>query len=87
MDIELFKKVMKELSPYLYNIISIFRENQCCILRFSHLLGIVQNTYTIVSTNGHFLSEENSEKIVRSGLNKLIISLDGLIRKPIRPTG
>ena len=25
-----------------------------------------------------FLSEENSEKIVRSGLNKLIISLDGM---------
>jgi radical SAM protein with 4Fe4S-binding SPASM domain len=33
---------------------------------------------TVISTNGHFLSEENSEKIVRSGLSKLIISLDGL---------
>ena len=35
------------------------------------------NTHTTVSTNGHFLSEENSEKIVRSGLHKLIISFDG----------
>jgi len=37
-----------------------------------------ESTHSVVSTNGHFLSEENSEKIVRSGLNKLIISLDGI---------
>lgn len=33
---------------------------------------------TTVSTNGHFLSVENSEKIISSGLNRLIISLDGM---------
>ncbi len=33
---------------------------------------------TTVSTNGHFLSEENAEKLVESGLKKLIISLDGM---------
>ncbi len=33
---------------------------------------------TVISTNGHFLTDENCEKIVRSGLSKLIISLDGL---------
>lgn len=45
---------------------------------FFAFLSSSTHTHTIVSTNGHFLSEENSEKIVRSGLNKLIISLDGL---------
>jgi len=34
--------------------------------------------YTTVSTNGHFLSEENANKLATSGLNNLIISLDGL---------
>ena len=34
--------------------------------------------HTVLSTNGHFLSEENSEKLVLSGLNKLIVSLDGM---------
>ena len=39
------------------------------------------NTQSIVSTNGHYLSEENSEKLISSGLNKLIISLDGIDQK------
>jgi radical SAM protein with 4Fe4S-binding SPASM domain len=33
--------------------------------------------YTITSTNGHFLSDENARKTVESGLDRLIISLDG----------
>jgi radical SAM protein with 4Fe4S-binding SPASM domain len=31
-----------------------------------------------LSTNGHFLTTGSAEKIVRSGLNKLIVSLDGM---------
>jgi radical SAM protein with 4Fe4S-binding SPASM domain len=33
--------------------------------------------YTATSTNGHFLTDENARKIIESGLNRLIISLDG----------
>ena len=33
--------------------------------------------YTITSTNGHFLHEENARKTIESGLNRLIISVDG----------
>jgi len=33
--------------------------------------------YTITSTNGHFLTPENAEKTIRSGLDRLIISVDG----------
>ncbi len=33
--------------------------------------------YTITSTNGHFLSEDNAKKTIESGLNRLIISVDG----------
>lgn len=78
MDIELFKRVIKELKPYLYNTNLYFQgEPMLHPLFFSFLANSI-NTHTTVSTNGHFLSEENSEKIVKSGLNKLIISLDGL---------
>jgi MoaA/NifB/PqqE/SkfB family radical SAM enzyme len=31
-----------------------------------------------VSTNGHFLSPESAVRIVRSGLGKLTVSLDGM---------
>lgn len=33
--------------------------------------------YTATSTNGHFLSDEMAKKTVESGLDRLIISLDG----------
>lgn len=33
--------------------------------------------YTITSTNGHFLNSENARKTVESGLDRLIISVDG----------
>jgi len=33
--------------------------------------------YTITSTNGHFLHDENAKKTIESGLNRLIISIDG----------
>lgn len=33
--------------------------------------------YTISSTNGHFLSPENCKKTIESGLDRLIISVDG----------
>lgn len=36
-----------------------------------------KNMYVCSSTNGHFLSEENILKTIGSGLNKLIIPLDG----------
>ena len=78
MDIDLFKKVIKELKPYLYNTNLYFQGEPMLHPIFFSFLANTLNTHTTVSTNGHFLSEENSEKIVNSGLNKLIISLDGL---------
>lgn len=36
-----------------------------------------KNVYTMSSTNGHFLSEENCLKTIQSGLDRLIISIDG----------
>lgn len=43
------------------------------MVHYAHQKGI----YTITSTNGHFLSEENARRTVESGLDRLIISVDG----------
>jgi radical SAM protein with 4Fe4S-binding SPASM domain len=43
------------------------------MVKYAHDKGI----YTITSTNGHFLNNENAEKTIKSGLNRLIISVDG----------
>jgi MoaA/NifB/PqqE/SkfB family radical SAM enzyme len=33
--------------------------------------------YTATSTNGHYLTEDNARKTVESGLDRIIISIDG----------
>jgi MoaA/NifB/PqqE/SkfB family radical SAM enzyme len=43
------------------------------------MIGYASNLkiYTCISTNGHYLDKENAERTVVSGLDRLIISLDG----------
>lgn len=36
-----------------------------------------KNIYTATSTNAHFLNDENAKKTIKSGLDRLIISIDG----------
>ncbi len=43
------------------------------MVRYAHQKKI----YTVTSTNGHFLNDANAKKTVESGLDRLIISIDG----------
>jgi len=81
MDINLYKKLMKELSPFLYNANLYFQGEPMLHPQFFSFLTFPSTIHSVVSTNGHFLSSENSEKLVRSPLRKLIISLDGIDQK------
>jgi radical SAM protein with 4Fe4S-binding SPASM domain len=78
MDVELFKKIMKELGPYLYTMNLYFQGEPMMHPSFFPILEHCTAPNIVVSTNGHFLKGENAEKVVKSRLNKLIISLDGL---------
>ncbi|MFT7345036.1 MAG: radical SAM protein with 4Fe4S-binding SPASM domain [Lentimonas sp.] len=40
-----------------------------------------ERIYTATSTNAHFIDEKKAEEIVHSGLNRLIISIDGLTQE------
>ncbi len=77
MNISLFEKVIDELEPYLLNINLYFQGEPMLHPRFYSFIEGNRGIHTEVSTNGHFLTPENSEKLVESGLSKLIISLDG----------
>ena len=77
MDIELFNKIISQLRPYLWNINLYFQGEPLLHPAFSSFIKNCGSIKSVISTNGHFLSVENSEKIVKSGLGKLIISLDG----------
>lgn len=78
MDINLFEKIVNELNPYLLNLNLYFQGEPMLHPQFFSFISKSRNNRTVVSTNGHFLSEENAGKIVSSGLKELVVSLDGL---------
>jgi radical SAM protein with 4Fe4S-binding SPASM domain len=77
-SIDLFEKIIEEAGPYLYNLNLYFQGESMMHPQFFAILNRCGNIYTTLSTNGHFLSEENAEKIAASPLRKLIVSLDGI---------
>ncbi len=79
-NINTFRKAINELSPYLFNLILYFQGEPFLngdIFEMIEYASKKKNIYTTTSTNGHFLSEKNCTKIIISGLDKLIISIDG----------
>jgi radical SAM protein with 4Fe4S-binding SPASM domain len=78
MEISLFERIISELGPFLYNINLYFQGESMMHPRFFEILSECRHVHSTLSTNGHFLTPENSERIVSSGLGKLIISLDGM---------
>ena len=78
MDTGLFEKAVTELRPYLYYMSLYFQGEPMMHPDFFSFLILSGDTKTVVSTNGHYLTEENSEKLAFSRLYKLIVSLDGM---------
>jgi radical SAM protein with 4Fe4S-binding SPASM domain len=78
MDTGLFNRVISELRPYLFNINLYFQGEPLMHPEFSSFIRSSRGCRTVISTNGHYLSEENCDKIARSGLTSLIVSMDGI---------
>jgi len=78
MDPVLFERVVTELKPYLYYINLYFQGEPMMHPDFFSFTRPQRLVRLVVSTNGHFLAEADAEMIVRSGLFKLIVSLDGM---------
>jgi radical SAM protein with 4Fe4S-binding SPASM domain len=76
---DFFRKTVDELHRDLLYLIFYFQGEPYINPKF---LDMVQHAhakkiYTITSTNGHFLNDENARRTVESGLDRLIISVDG----------
>jgi radical SAM protein with 4Fe4S-binding SPASM domain len=54
-------------------------KNLAQMVKYAHDRGI----YTIISTNGHFFSDERIAEILDSGLSKIILSVDGASQKTL----
>ncbi|ELR72252.1 Putative Fe-S oxidoreductase, SAM radical superfamily [Fulvivirga imtechensis AK7] len=75
----LFKKTIDELEESLMYLLFYFQGEPFLHANFLDLVKYASDKkiYTATSTNAHFLSEDIAKKTVLSGLDRLIISIDG----------
>jgi len=78
-DLKLFKQIIDDGKKYLYNIILYFQGEPFISKDIYEQIRYAKDNklYTITSTNAHYLNKKNCEKIINSGLDRLLISLDG----------
>ncbi|MBC7425655.1 MAG: SPASM domain-containing protein, partial [Bacteroidia bacterium] len=77
---DLYKKVIDDLHPTLTYLILYFQGEPYLNKGFLDMVSYAasKKLYTATSTNAHYLNDENARKTVESGLDRLIISIDGL---------
>jgi radical SAM protein with 4Fe4S-binding SPASM domain len=79
MSPELFRNIIDQLSPELLWLTLYFQGEPFLNPSFIEMVGYARSKGIVVSssTNGHYLSPENCSALVRSGLSRLIVSVDG----------
>jgi radical SAM protein with 4Fe4S-binding SPASM domain len=76
---EVYRKVIDELAPRLSYLVFYFQGEPYLNPKFlDHVrYAASKNIYTATSTNAHYLNDEKARETVESGLDRLIISIDG----------
>ena len=74
-----YRKVIDELGPRLTYLIFYFQGEPYLNPRFLDQVRYAadKNIYTATSTNAHYLTDQKARETVESGLDRLIISIDG----------
>jgi radical SAM protein with 4Fe4S-binding SPASM domain len=85
-DFELYKNIIDETNRDLLTLSLFFQGEPYMNGNIFKMIQYADSklVYTYISTNGHFLDNENAKSTVESGLKKLIISLDGVDEKTYR---
>lgn len=80
LQLELHEKMLRELSKSVFYINYYFQGEPFLHPQFLELIRQAKKhkIYTATSTNAHFIDAQKAEEIVNSGLDRLIISIDGL---------
>ena len=83
LNIELNAKILREVAGHVFYINYYFQGEPFLHPDFLELIKQAKKhrIYTATSTNAHFIDEKKAEEIVKSGLDRLIISIDGITQK------
>jgi len=76
---DFFKETIDQLSKDLLYLVFYFQGEPYLNPSFLDMVQYASNKkiYTATSTNAHYLNDENARKTIESGLDRLIISIDG----------
>lgn len=76
---DFFRTTLDDLADHLLYLIFYFQGEPYINPAFLEMVNHAhrRKVYTITSTNGHFLNDANAASTVRSGLDRLIVSVDG----------
>ena len=79
LDKSFFEKTIDELAGHLLYLVFYFQGEPYLNPDFLEMVKYAseKNIYTATSTNAHYLTDENARRTVESGLDRLIISIDG----------
>jgi radical SAM protein with 4Fe4S-binding SPASM domain len=74
-----FKDTIDQLQKHLFYLTFYFQGEPYLNPDFLQMVEYAnsKNIYTTTSTNAHYLNDENAKRTIRSGLDRLIISIDG----------
>lgn len=77
---DLYEKIMDELAPTLSYLIFYFQGEPYLHPQLLEMISYAsrKKIYTATSTNAHYLNDEMAKKTVESGLDRMIISIDGV---------
>lgn len=83
LDLDLHEKMLSQIKSSVFYINYYFQGEPFLHPQFLQLISQAKksNIYTSTSTNAHFIDQEKSDEIVSSGLDRLIISIDGLTQE------
>lgn len=76
---ETYEKILDELAPYLMHCFFYFQGEPYLSRNFFSMIAYAKKKriYSSSSTNAHYLNDKMARQTVESGLNRLIISIDG----------
>lgn len=79
LEYEFYKKTIDEVGDNLLYLYFYFQGEPYLHPRFTELVKYAaqKNIYTVTSTNAHFLTERKARETVESGLDRILISIDG----------
>ncbi|MEO1255539.1 MAG: radical SAM protein, partial [Bacteroidota bacterium] len=79
LDVGVFQKIIDEVKHHLIYLTFYFQGEPYLNPQFLDMVNVAfkKRIYTTTSTNAHFLNDQNARKTVESGLDRLIISIDG----------